>query len=80
MRETIERVVTEIDPPEEAEDGAVVVLKFIAVIDVLHPDGAHQMYSISADASGRPLVQWDREGLLHYALYNYVAADDPEED
>lgn len=76
ISDVIEKIVQEIDPPDEQADGAVVVMKHVTLIDILHPDGGRQMYCITADASRQPLCKWDRDGLLRYVETEWQGADD----
>lgn len=66
----------DIDPPNEAEDGPCIVRSWVTLATVRYADGGNQMYLLTGDASGEPLPQWDRDGLLHYAIYDFRLADD----
>lgn len=72
VHEAVEEMIV-LDPPDE-DDGPAVVRSWVLVATVQYGDGGHQMYRVSSDAVGEnELPQWERDGLLHYAIYNFVA-------
>lgn len=74
-----EKIVKEIDPPAEQPDGGVLVRAALLVIDVMHPDSGRQMYVVGTNPAGDAPPQWERDGLLHYALYDFVAVDSTDD-
>lgn len=62
----------DIEPPKEGDDDYV--LRSWCVIATLnYADGGNQMYRLSGNAVGEQLPKWESDGLLHYALHDWVS-------
>lgn len=69
------------DPPEVDDGEGFVVKGWVCVMDVIvGGNEGRMMYVLSSDAIGEgDLVRWERDGLLHYALYS-LGRDSDDDD
>lgn len=66
------------DDPYGGEPG--MLKAWVCVYDVVQPDDSRAIFVYSSNAMGEvDLVPWERDGLLHYALYDFQA-DDEDDD